>query len=139
MNRTRTGRLAGFLRLFLTNTFHFAWASILIQYQKKNNKNYIILVTAQCLWDMAIKMNSSIDIYSTNVLVAHLKPVVLSILEFIFMALSPGQNNSEQKNHPLKNAHCHNFIHCVLHGLNPLFFHLFIHYIIFLVSDRGSS
>ena len=31
------------------------------------------MVKAQCLWDVAIKMNSSID--STNVLVANLKPL----------------------------------------------------------------
>ena len=31
------------------------------------------MVKVQCLWDVAIKMNSSID--STNVLVANLKPL----------------------------------------------------------------
>ena len=33
------------------------------------------MAKAQCLWDVAINMNSSID--STNVLVANLKPKVL--------------------------------------------------------------
>ena len=33
---------------------------------------------------------------------------------FIFYTLNPGLNKkSEQRNHPLKIAHCHNFIHCV--------------------------
>ena len=35
--------------------------------------NVFVIVKAQCLWDVAIKMNSSID--STNVLVANLKPL----------------------------------------------------------------
>ena len=33
----------------------------------------IVMVKAQCLWDVAIKINSSIN--STNVLVANLKPL----------------------------------------------------------------
>ena len=39
---------------------------------------------AQCLWDVAIKMNSSID--STNVLTSYGQ--LLSILEFIFISTS---------------------------------------------------
>ena len=35
--------------------------------------DYKVYIKAQCLWDVAIKMNSSID--STNVLVANLKPL----------------------------------------------------------------
>ena len=35
------------------------------------------MVKAQCLWDVAIKMNSSID--STNVLVANLKPLYWAV------------------------------------------------------------
>ena len=38
----------------------------------------INLVKVQCLWDVAIKMDSSIG--STNVLVANLKPIILYIL-----------------------------------------------------------
>ena len=36
-------------------------------------KRTIVMAKAQCLWDVAIKMHSSID--STNVLVANLKPL----------------------------------------------------------------
>ena len=42
------------------------------------------MVKAQCLRDVAIKMNSSID--STNVLVANLKPLYLALWQELLLA-----------------------------------------------------
>ena len=43
----------------------------------KHSKILEVMVRAQCLWDVAIKMNSSID--STNILVANLKPLIRAL------------------------------------------------------------
>ena len=42
------------------------------------------MVKAQCLWDVAIKMNSSIDSTDVlNVLVANFKPLLYVMLHFV--------------------------------------------------------